>query len=255
MPLLQTESLSVRFGGLVAVDRVSLQADAGEVLGMIGPNGSGKTTLFNLITGIYRPHEGRVWLRGEEVTGLPPHHVARRGVARTFQASRLFLELTVIDNVILGMTGRQPISWMAPVFRPASARARIANLAEKAWSLLAAFSPALATGCHRRARELTLVDRRRLEICRSLAAEPEVLLLDEPSAGMDARETVGLMEEIGRLCEQRPHLCIVIIEHDMEVVRGLTDRVIVLNYGQKIAEGTFAEVAASQEVRTAYLGT
>jgi len=255
MPLLQTENLSIRFGGLVAVNRVSLRANPGEVLGMIGPNGSGKTTLFNLITGIYRPHEGRVSLRGAEITGLPPHHIARLGVARTFQASRLFLELTVMDNVILGMTGRQPISWMAPVFRPAAARAQMANLAEKAWDLLAAFSPALAVGHHRRARELTLVDRRRLEICRALAVEPEVLLLDEPSAGMDARESAGLMEEIGRLRAHRPHLCLVIIEHDMEVVRGLTDRVIVLNHGQKIAEGTFAEVAASPEVRNAYLGT
>lgn len=255
MPLLQTENLSIRFGGLVAVDRVSLEAEPRQVVGIIGPNGSGKTTLFNLITGIYRPHRGRVWLRGEEITGLPPYQIARRGVARTFQASRLFLDLTVLDNVILGIIGPRPVAWMQPIIRPARTRERLGQMAERAYTLLASVSPDLATGCYRRARELTLGDRRRLEICRALAAEPTVLLLDEPSAGMDARETLSLMDEIGQLRNQRPHLCLVIIEHDMGVVRGLTDRVIVLNHGQKIAEGTFAEVATSPRVRSAYLGT
>lgn len=255
MPLLQTENLSVRFGGLVAVNSVSMMADAGAILGIIGPNGSGKTTLFNLITGIYQPHEGRIWLRGVDVTGLPSHQIARRGIARTFQASRLFLDLTVMDNVILGMMGPRPIPWVEPLLRPARARARLAELAERAWALLAAFSPELAAGCYRRARELTLVDRRRLEICRALSAGPELLLLDEPSAGMDTRETRELMDEIGRLRVERPHLCVVIIEHDMDVIRGLTDRVIVLNHGHKIAEGTFEEIAANPEVRAAYLGT
>lgn len=253
--MLSAEDLRIRFGGLIAVDGVSLQIGAGELLAVIGPNGSGKTTLFNMLNGIYRPHAGRVVLKGEDVTGLPPHQVARRGVARTFQISRLFLDLSVLDNVILGGIGPKPCGWLDPLLRPGRTSAALEAHASRAWKLLEEWAPDLAARCYRPARELTLVERRRLEICRALAADPDLLLLDEPSAGMDAAETRELMEELRHLRARRPAMGIALIEHDMTVVRGLADRVVVLNYGRKIAEGTFEEVAASREVREAYLGT
>lgn len=254
-PLLSAEELTIRFGGLTAVDGVSLRIEGGELVALIGPNGSGKTTLFNLLNGIYRPHAGRILLKGEDVTGLPANQIARRGVGRTFQISRLFLDLSVLDNVLLGSVGTNPPTWLAPLFRPKRASEELAIQAARAHALLEEWAPDLAARCYRPARELTLVERRRLEICRALASDPDLLLLDEPSAGMDARETRELMEEIRRLRERRPGIGIALIEHDMSVVRGLADRVVVLNYGRKIAEGAFDEVAASREVREAYLGT
>lgn len=253
--LLSAEGLTIRFGGLTAVDHVSLHVQGGEILGIIGPNGSGKTTLFNLISGIYQPHAGHVLLKGEEITGLPAHRIARLGVARTFQISRLFLDLSVLDNVILGLVGGRSHSWVDPLIRPRRATDQLSAWAAQARDLLKELSPDLAERCYHPARELTLVERRRLEICRALASEPDLLLLDEPSAGLDARETRELMEEILRLRTQRPAMGIVLIEHDMSVVRGLANRVIVLNYGRKIVEGQFDEIATSPEVREAYLGT
>lgn len=254
-PLLSAEDLTIRFGGLTAVDGVSLRLEGGELVAIIGPNGSGKTTLFNILNGIYRPHAGRIVLKGEDVTGLPADQIARRGVGRTFQISRLYLDLSVLDNVLLGRVGTNRLAWLAPLLRPKQASEELADHAARAYALLEEWAPDLAARCYRPARELTLVERRRLEICRALASDPDLLLLDEPSAGMDARETRELMEEIRRLRVRRPEIGIALIEHDMSVVRGLADRVVVLNYGRKIAEGTFDEVAASREVREAYLGT
>jgi branched-chain amino acid transport system ATP-binding protein len=253
-PLLFAEDLVIRFGGLAALDGVGLRVDRGEVVAVIGPNGSGKTTLFNVVTGLYRPHRGRVVLKGQDVTGLPAHLVARRGVARTFQISRLFLDLSVLDNVLLGCLGRHRPRWLEPLVRPHSSDRRLREAAERAVALLEEVSPELTVRCYRPARELTLAERRRLELCRALASDPDLLLLDEPSAGMDVRETQALMDEVRALRERRPHLGIALIEHDMTVVRGLADRVVALNYGRKIAEGTFEEVAGSPEVREAYLG-
>ncbi len=252
--MLSAEDLAIRFGGLSALDGVCLRVDRGEVVAVIGPNGSGKTTLFNVVTGIYRPHRGKVVLKGEDVTGLPPHLVARRGVARTFQTSRLFLDLSVLDNVLLGCVGRQGPRWLEPLLWPRLSERRLRELAERALALLAEVSPELLARCYRPARELTLAERRRLELCRALGSDPDLLLLDEPSAGMDVRETRALMEEVQALRARRPDLGIALIEHDMKVVRGLADRVVALNYGRRIAEGTFEEVAASPEVREAYLG-
>jgi branched-chain amino acid transport system ATP-binding protein len=161
----------------------------------------------------------------------------------------------VLDNVLLGRVGTNRLAWLAPLLRPKQAAEELADHAARAYALLEEWAPDLAARCYRPARELTLVERRRLEICRALASDPDLLLLDEPSAGMDARETRELMEEIRRLRVRRPEIGIALIEHDMSVVRGLADRVVVLNYGRKIAEGTFDEVAASREVREAYLGT
>lgn len=253
--MLYAEGLTIRFGGLTAVDGVSLHIERGEQVALIGPNGSGKTTLFNILNGIYRPHAGRIVLKGEDVTGLPAHQIARRGVGRTFQISRLFLDLSVLDNVLLGALGPKPIPWLVPLLRPHQASKELAAQAARAHALLEEWAPDLAARCYRPARELTLVERRRLEICRVLAFDPDLLLLDEPSAGLDARETRELMEELRRLRVRRPRIGIALIEHDMSVVRGLADRVIVLNYGRKIAEGTFDEVAGRDQVREAYLGT
>ncbi len=254
-PLLSAEELTIRFGGLTAVDGVSLRIAGGELVSIIGPNGSGKTTLFNMLNGIYRPHSGRIVLKGEDVTGLPVDQIARRGVGRTFQISRLFLDLSVLDNVLLGRVGTKPLAWLAPVFRARQASGELAVQAARAYAMLEEWAPDLAKRCYRPARELTLVERRRLEICRALASDPDLLLLDEPSAGMDVRETQELMDELRRLRVRKPGMGIALIEHDMGVVRGLADRVIVLNYGRKIGEGAFDEVAATREVREAYLGT
>lgn len=253
-PLLSAEDLTLRFGGLTALHAVGLEVSRGEVVAVIGPNGSGKTTLFNVVTGIYRPHRGRVVLKGEDVTGLPAHLIAGRGVARTFQVSRLFLDLSVLDNVMLGLFGHRPLRWLDPVLRPRACERRLQELAEQAVRVLDEVSPDLRARCYRPARELTLAERRRLELCRALAGDPDLLLLDEPSAGMDVRETRALMEEVGAVRHRRPTLGIALIEHDMTVVRGLADRVVALNEGRKIAEGTFEEVAANPQVREAYLG-
>jgi len=253
--LLSAEELAIRFGGLSALDGVGLRVERGEVVAIIGPNGSGKTTLFNVVTGIYRPHRGRVLLKGQDVTGMPAHRLARHGVARTFQTSRLFLDLSVLDNVILGCVGRLSVGLLDLFVRPRASDHRLREVAERAAALLEEVSPELARRCYRRARELTLAERRRLELCRALASDPELLLLDEPSAGMDVHETQVLMEELSALRGRRQDLGIALIEHDMSVVRGLADRVVVLNYGRKIAEGTFEEVASNREVREAYLGT
>jgi branched-chain amino acid transport system ATP-binding protein len=252
--LLFAEDLSLRFGGLTALSGVGLEVRRGEVVAVIGPNGSGKTTLFNVVTGIYRPHRGRVVLKGEDVTGLPAHLIAQRGVARTFQMSRLFLDLSVLDNVILGFFRRRPVPWLDLVLRPRVSDRRLQELAEQAVRLLHEVSPDLRGRCYRPARELTLAERRRLELCRALASDPDLLLLDEPSAGLDARETRALMEEVAAVRQRRSTLGIALIEHDMTVVRGLADRVMALNEGRKIAEGTFEEVAANPQVREAYLG-
>ncbi|MDR5682752.1 MAG: ABC transporter ATP-binding protein [Armatimonadota bacterium] len=253
-PLLSAEGLLIRFGGLTALDGVSLEVNRGEVVAIIGPNGSGKTTLFNVVMGIYPPHRGRVALKGEDVTGLPAHQVVQRGVARTFQVSRLFLDLSVLDNVMLGCVGPLRTRWSDLLMSPRVSERRLREVAERAAALLEEVSPDLRRRCYRAARELTLAERRRLELCRALASDPELLLLDEPSAGLDVRETQALMDEVSGLRGHRPNLGVALIEHDMAVVRGLAERVVALNYGRKIAEGSFEEVAASPEVREAYLG-
>jgi branched-chain amino acid transport system ATP-binding protein len=252
--LLETKDLTIQFGGLTAVNAVSLRMTQGEVVGLIGPNGSGKTSFFNLISGIYRPTSGSVLFQDENITGLPPFQVARRGIARTFQNNRLFANLSVLDNVIIGMHQKQKSQWYDAIFRNRFSKRELNEAARKASDYLGYFSEDLADDCYKKAGELPQAHRRRLEICRALAADPVLLLLDEPSAGMDPEETSALMGDIRKIQEKKREIGMIIIEHDMTVIEEVADRVVVFNYGQKIAEGAFGEVAGNPEVLEAYLG-
>ena len=254
VPLLATRDLSIQFGGLTAVNQVEFRIESGQAVGLIGPNGSGKTTFFNLLTGIYRPTKGRIEYEGKDVVGLPAFQIARRRVARTFQNNRLFLNLSILDNVLIGMHAHQDSTWFDAVFRRGYVGKELREGVEKALALLKLFSPELADECYKKAADLPLGDRRKIEICRALASQPKLLLLDEPSAGMSPEETDVLMEDVRRVRDQEKEMAIIIIEHDMMVIREVAERVIVLNYGRKIAEGTFAEISRNEEVLEAYLG-
>ena len=252
--LLETEELTIHFGGLAAVNEVHFQMDEDEVVGLIGPNGSGKTTFFNLLTGIYKPTKGRIHYRGEDVVGLPAFKIARKGIARTFQNNRLFLNLSVLDNILIGMHPHQDSNWFDAIFRRQYIDKEIGQGVEKGMKLLSQFSEELVNNCYKRAADLPQADRRKVEICRALASNPKLLLLDEPSAGMSPEETEELMNDIRRVREGTKGIGIIIIEHDMSVIKEVAGRVIVLNYGRKIAEGTFQEVSNKEEVLEAYLG-
>lgn len=252
--LLETEELMIHFGGLAAVNEVHFQMDEDEVVGLIGPNGSGKTTFFNLLTGIYKPTKGRIHYRGEDVVGLPAFKIARKGIARTFQNNRLFLNLSVLDNILIGMHPHQDSNWFDAIFRRQYIDKEIGQGVEKGMKLLSQFSEELVKNCYKRAADLPQADRRKVEICRALASNPKLLLLDEPSAGMSPEETEELMNDIRRVREGTKGIGLIIIEHDMRVIKEVAGRVIVLNYGRKIAEGTFQEVSNKEEVLEAYLG-
>ena len=249
-----TDKLTIKFGGLVAVDQVDMDVREGEIFGLIGPNGSGKTTIFNMITGLYTPTGGDFFFEGESLLGRPPHEIARRGVARTFQSSRLCLDLSVLDNVFIGMHYRQH-SWLVDaIVRRGRLAAEGSRARRKALELLEIFNPELVDRAGEPAGALPQIDRRRVEVCRAMAVEPRLLLLDEPSAGMTPEETEELMADIKKVQQASTGISIIIIEHDMKVISSITARVVALNYGRKIAEGAYQEVAATEEVRQAYLG-
>jgi len=252
--LLDTRGLTVRFGGLVALDAVDVRVEEGETVGIIGPNGSGKTTLFNALTGLYRPAAGDIVFAGQSLARLEPHLISRLGIARTFQSSRLCLDLSVLDNVLIGMHARRRTSIADAVFRRGRFLREIRAALDRARHLLALFNPELVDRGFERVGQLPQIDRRRVEICRALASEPRLLLLDEPSAGMSPEETTELMVDLKVVRDEMAGLSIVVIEHDMFVIEGVSRRVIAFNYGRKIAEGSFAEVSAHEQVREAYLG-
>jgi len=253
-PLLHTDKLTIHFGGLGAVNEVDFSIDEGDVIGMIGPNGSGKTTFFNLLTGIYKPTAGRITYCGENLVGLPAFKISQRGIARTFQNNRLFLNLSVLDNVLIGMHPHQDSNWFDAIFRRRYVEREIKEGVEAGIELLRRFSQELADNCYKRSADLPQADRRKVEICRALASKPKLLLLDEPSAGMSPEETEELMEDIRKVRKRMEGIGIVIIEHDMIVIREVAERVVVLNYGRKIAEGTFQEISNNETVLEAYLG-
>jgi branched-chain amino acid transport system ATP-binding protein len=252
--LLETQRLSIRFGGLVAIRDLDIRIRPGEILGLIGPNGSGKTTFLNLITGIYRPTSGNILFLGESVVGAPPYRMLQKGVARTFQNNRLFSNLSVLDNVIIGMHHKQRSQWYHAVFRSGFAKRELSEAAREAADLLEFFSRDLVEDRYKKAIELPQAHRRKLEICRALASDPLLLLLDEPAAGMDPEETRQLMEDIRKIQKRKADIAIIIIEHDMNVIRNIADRVVVINHGQKIAEGSFAGICQEPNVLEAYLG-
>ena len=252
MALLGVEGLSLRFGGLAALSDVTLEAKDGEIVGLIGPNGAGKSTVFNVLTGLYRPDAGRVSFAGESLLGLPPHVIARRGIARTFQNTEVFRPLSALDNVLVGRHARLAGGVLGAAFwSPHVAREERAAR-ERAHALLMRLG--LADVAAVEAGALPLGRQKRLELARALAAEPRCLLLDEPAGGLNPAETRALMELIAQLRDELK-LTIVVVEHDMDLVMGLCERVVVLHYGRTIASGKPREVATDPAVIEAYLGT
>jgi len=252
--ILSTKDLSIHFGGLVAVDKVNIDVKRNSIMGLIGPNGSGKTTIFNMITGLYIPSGGDIQFNGDSLIGKPTHEIARKGVARTFQISRLCLDLSVLDNVFIGMHSRMKQGLAEAMFNRKVVEQEINEGGEKALDLLYTFNPELIKRAGEPAGRLPQIDRRRVEICRAMAMGPRLLLLDEPSAGMTPEEISELMSDIRKVQQASTDITIIIVEHVMSVIRSITDHVVVLNFGRKIAEGSFMEVSSNQEVREAYLG-
>jgi ABC-type branched-subunit amino acid transport system ATPase component len=254
-PLLQLENVSKAFGGLQCISHLDIDVREGEVVSVIGPNGAGKTTLFNLITGMYRPDSGDIRLDGESIVGLAPHKITNRGVARTFQTLRLFLNMSVKENVMAATYGRTHASLFESILRLPRARREERESNEVAQEKLSFFGQRLmGYRWNQPAYSLSYANRRRLEIARATATKPRILLLDEPAAGMNPVETHEITELIGELRKQGGYT-ILVIEHDMHVVEGISDRVVALDHGEKIAEGTYEQVATDPRVVEAYLGT
>ena len=253
-PILRAAGLTLRFGGLSALDALDLDLNEAEVLGLIGPNGSGKTTFFNAVTGLYRAQEGTVTVYGNDITRCSPQAISRAGVARTFQRSRLCLPLSLFDNLMIGNHRNLDKRILTSLFRRKPLARQIEQCMAKAHALTEIFSKPLAQRMHEPVATLNMIDRRRVEICRALISEPRILLLDEPSAGMTHDETLELMDDLLAAREGLAPLSIILIEHEMNVMERITDRCVVLNYGRKICEGTYGEIAADDSVRDAYLG-
>jgi ABC-type branched-subunit amino acid transport system ATPase component len=253
--LLELRGVSMAFGGLKCVDELDLHVDEGEIVSVIGPNGAGKTTLFNLITGVYEPVAGDILFAGESIKGLEPHKITRRGIARTFQTLRLFLNMTVLENVMAAAYGHTKAGFFRAMLRTPGQRREERQIRELAERRLAFFGDRLVGyRWHQPAYSLSYANRRRLEIARATATNPRLLLLDEPAAGMNPAETHEITELIGKLRDDGGYT-ILVIEHDMHVVEGVSDRVVALDHGVKIAEGSFHEVATNPRVVEAYLGT
>jgi branched-chain amino acid transport system permease protein len=251
-PLLEVGGLSKAYGGIRALQNLDLVVMPGSIVAVIGPNGSGKTTLFNLITGLVKPDTGTVRLAGETMTGLAPHTIVERGIARTFQNLRLFANMTVSDNVLVGTHARTATGALGAVIRPPGVRREEEAALKRALGVLAIFGNRLLPRVTHLARTLSYANRRRLEIARALVSEPVLLLLDEPTAGMNPTETLELTDQIRDL--RARGITILLIEHKLNVVNEIADTVIVLDHGEKIAEGRPEEVHRNEEVLSAYLG-
>lgn len=252
--LLDCQQMTRRFGGLVALDALDLQVNRGDILGLIGPNGSGKTTFFNVLTGIYGYSGGSAAFDGQEITNLSPQAVYHAGIARTFQRSRMCLPLSIFDNVMIGNHKRLDQGLWNNLFARKRLRREVEESFEEARELVRIFEPSLADQMFEPVGGFPMIDRRRIEICRALISHPRLLLLDEPSAGMTHEETRALMDDILQVRERIDGLTIIIIEHEMGVIERITDHCVVLNFGQKIAEGSYKEVSSDSHVQEAYLG-
>jgi len=252
--ILETKDLTIKFGGLVAVDHVNMSIKRHSVMGLIGPNGSGKTTIFNLLTGLYVPTEGDFFFEGESLLNHSPTEISRKGISRTFQASRLCLDLSILDNIFIGMHSKQKQMIGGAILGRKKLAGEVAIAHDKALYLLNTFNPELVKKAAQPAGSLAQIDRRRVEICRAMAMEPKLLLLDEPSAGMIPEEITTLMDDIRKVQSESQDITIVIVEHVMRVIKMITEHVFVINFGRKIAEGSYAVVSKDPDVISAYLG-
>lgn len=246
--------VTVSFGGLRALDGLCLDVAEGTILGLIGPNGSGKTTFFNTVSGLCKSSAGTITLDGENITGLQPRDIYRRGITRTFQRSRLCLSLSVFDNVVVGRQRRLDLGLIANLLRRQHFGRELRANYNRAYELITTFSAALADRMFEPVQGLSMIDRRRVEVCRALIADPRLVLLDEPSAGMTPDETHEFMDDVLKIRRSHPTMSIIIIEHEMNVIQRVADKCVVLNYGKKVAEGAFDSVVADPWVREAYLG-
>jgi ABC-type branched-subunit amino acid transport system ATPase component len=254
-PLLELRDVWKRFGGLTVVSALDLHVHGGEIVSVIGPNGAGKTTLFNLITGVYPPDEGAIEFEGASIAGVDPHVITSRGIARTFQTLRLFLNMTVKENVMAAAYAHTRAGVLRSILRTPGMRREEREIERLAEERLSFFGERLmGYRWDQPAYSLSYANRRRLEIARATATKPRLLLLDEPAAGMNPVETHEIAQLIGRLRDDGGYT-ILVIEHDMHVVEGISDRVVALDHGVKIAEGTFEQVATDPRVVEAYLGT
>ena len=251
MAMLDVKNLSISFGGLKAVDDFSITIEKGQLYGLIGPNGAGKTTIFNLLTGVYKPDGGRILLDGKDITGHKAIQINQAGIARTFQNIRLFKELSVLDNVKVGLHNHHKYSTLSGILRLPSYYKVEKEMDERAMELLKVFD--LDKEFDYKASNLPYGKQRKLEIARALAPEPKLLLLDEPAAGMNPNETAELMKTI-RFVRDHFDMTVLLIEHDMKLVSGICERLTVLNFGHMLAEGPTSEVLSNPEVIKAYLG-
>lgn len=251
MAMLDVKNLSISFGGLKAVDDFSITIEKGQLYGLIGPNGAGKTTIFNLLTGVYKPDGGRILLDGKDITGHKAIQINQAGIARTFQNIRLFKELSVLDNVKVGLHNHHKYSTLSGILRLPSYYKVEKEMDERAMELLKVFD--LDKEFDYKALNLPYGKQRKLEIARALATEPKLLLLDEPAAGMNPNETAELMKTI-RFVRDHFDMTVLLIEHDMKLVSGICERLTVLNFGHMLAEGPTSEVLSNPEVIKAYLG-
>ncbi|MFV0529704.1 MAG: ABC transporter ATP-binding protein [Lachnospiraceae bacterium] len=251
MALLDIKNLGISFGGLRAVNNFEISIEKGQLCGLIGPNGAGKTTVFNLLTGVYKPDEGIVLLDGKDITGKKTVEINKAGIARTFQNIRLFKELTVRDNIKVGLHNHYPYSTLQGIFHLPKYKRMEHSMNERALELLEVFG--LEKEAEYKAANLPYGKQRKLEIARAMATEPKLLLLDEPAAGMNPNETEELMETI-HFIRERFDLTILLIEHDMRLVSGICEYLTVLNFGEVLAKGETGEVLNDPQVIAAYLG-
>lgn len=251
MALLKTDKIGIAFGGLKAVSDFDIEIKEGELVGLIGPNGAGKTTIFNMLTGVYLPTEGSIYMEGQRMNGKKPYQIVSAGLGRTFQNIRLFKELSVIDNIKIAFHKHMKYNTLAAVFRTKSYWREEAAIDAKARELLSLFD--MEADAETMASNLPYGKQRKLEICRALATEPKLLLLDEPAAGMNPQETRELMETI-HFIRDKFEVSILLIEHDMSLVMGICERLVVIDYGRIIATGTPDEIRTNKKVIGAYLG-